>query len=375
METLSDAHGTFAIRLLKLLCQENASGNVFFSPLSISSALAMVFLGTKGDTAAQIAQALSLNAEKDLHQGFQLLLTEMNKPGTQYWLRIANGLFGEETCDILSTFQESCLEFYQAKLELLSFAKAAEKSRKHINSWVSKKTEGKIQDLLPRNSVGPQTSLVLINAIYFKGRWDEEFNEAHTRTMPFKINQREQRPVQMMFQEGTFKITYIKDVQAQILEMPYVGKELSMVILLPDDDVDLSTVEKELTFENFAAWTKPECGSSTEVEVLLPRFRLEENYDMDSVLQTLGVVDVFHQGKADFSAMSARTDLFLSKFVHKTFVEVTEEGTEAAAASGVMVMGCCFVDKPRFCADHPFLFFIRHNKTNSLLFGGRFASP
>ncbi|XP_049738452.1 serpin B9 isoform X2 [Elephas maximus indicus] len=288
MDALTEANGTFAIRLLKILCEENPSHNVFFSPLSISSALAMVFLGAKRNTAAQMAQALSLNMEEDIHQGFQSLLTEVNKPGTQYLLRTANRLFGEETYDFLS---------------------------------------------------------------------------------------KEQKPVQMMFQEATFKITYAKEVQAQVLEMPYAGEELSMVILLPDDNVDLSTVEKNLTFEKFVAWTKPDCMSSTEVEVLLPRFTLEEDHDMESVLQNLGVVDAFQQDKADFSAMSAGTDLFLSKFVHKSFLEVNEEGTEAAAASAAVIVECCLEAGPRFCADHPFLFFIRHNAANSILFCGRFSSP
>lgn len=324
---------------------------------------------------AGVPQVLSLNTEKDIHGSFQSLLAEMNKPGTQYLLRTANRLFGEKTCEFLSTFKESCLRFYHAELEQLSFAKAAEQSRKHINTWVSKKTKGKIQDLLPGNSIDAQTKLVLVNAIYFKGRWKEQFDKTYTSEMPFKISQKEQKPVQMMFQEATFNLAYIEEVQAQVLELPYTGEELSMLILLPDDNVDLSLVEKNLTFEKFIAWTRPDCMKSTEVEVLLPRFKLEEDYDMGSVLQHLGITDAFQQGKADFLAMSTERDLCLSKFVHKSFVEVNEEGTEAAAASGIVVVGCCMKYGPRFCADHPFLFFIRHNKANCILFCGRFSSP
>lgn len=374
MDALSEANGTFALRLLKILCQDSRR-NVFYSPVSISSALAMVLLGAKGNTAAQMAQVLSLNTEKDIHGNFQSLLAEMNKPGTQYLLRMANRLFGEKTCEFLSTFKESCLRFYHAELEQLSFAKAAEQSRKHINTWVSKKTEGKIQDLLPGNSIDAQTKLVLVNAIYFKGRWNEQFDKTYTTEMPFKISQKEQRPVQMMFQEATFNLAYIEEIQAQVLELPYTGEELSMLILLPDDNVDLSLVEKNLTFEKFIAWTKPDYMKSTEVEVLLPRFKLEEHYDMESVLQHLGIIDAFQQRKADFLAMSTERDLCLSKFVHKSFVEVNEEGTEAAAASGMVVVECCMEYGPRFCADHPFLFFIRHNKANCILFCGRFSSP
>uniref|UniRef100_A0A671DVF3 Serpin domain-containing protein n=1 Tax=Rhinolophus ferrumequinum TaxID=59479 RepID=A0A671DVF3_RHIFE len=142
MDALSEANGTFALHLLKVLCQDDPSHNVFYSPVSISSALAMVFLGAKGNTAAEIAQVLFLNTEKDIHGGFQSLLAEVNKPGTKYLLRVASRLFGEKTYEFLSTFKESCLRFYHAELEQLSFAKAAEPSREHINTWVSKKTEG-----------------------------------------------------------------------------------------------------------------------------------------------------------------------------------------------------------------------------------------
>ncbi|XP_062952432.1 serpin B9 isoform X2 [Cynocephalus volans] len=236
-------------------------------------------------------------------------------------------------------------------------------------------TRDKIQELLPGNSIDAQTRLVLVNAIYFKGRWNEQFDKEYTREMPFKINQEEQRPVQMMSQEATFRLAYVREVHAQVLELPYEGGELSMLVLLPAPGVELATVEKNLTFEKFVAWTHPDRMESTEVEVLLPRFNLQENYDMESVLRRLGMVDAFQQGRADLSALSAEKDLCLSKFVHKSFVEVNEEGTEAVASSAMLVVECCMENGPRFCADHPFLFFIRHNRTNSLLFCGRFSSP
>ncbi|XP_071469721.1 serpin B9-like [Marmota flaviventris] len=374
MDSLSKANGTFAIQVLKMLCQDRPSQNVFFSPLSISSALAMVLLGAKGNTKVQMAQAMSLNTEEDIHKNFQMLLTQVNKPGSKYLLTTANRLFGEKTCDFLSTFKESCLQFYHAEMGLLSFAEATEKSREHINTWVSKETKGKIQVLLPPNSIDEQARLVLVNAIYFKGTWDEPFDKTCTREMPFKINQKEENPVQMMCQEAYFKIGYVNEVHTQVLELPYVGKELSMIILLPDDGVLLSSVENNLTFEKFIAWTKPASMKNIDVEVLLPRFKLQEDYDMQSVLQRLGMVDAFQQGQADLSAMSTETDLCLSKVVHKSVVEVNEEGTEAPAVTAEE-MEYISAYLRRFHADHPFLFFIRHNKTNTLLFCGRFSSP
>ncbi|XP_048656451.1 serpin B9-like isoform X8 [Marmota marmota marmota] len=187
--------------------------------------------------------------------------------------------------------------------------------------------------------------------------------------------QKEERPMQMMCREAYFNIGYVNEVQTQVLELPYADKELSMIILLPDDGVDLSSVENNLTFEKFIAWTEAASLQNTEVEVLLPKFKLQEDYEMKSVLQRLGMVDVFQEGQADFSAMSTETDLCLSKVVHKSVVEVNEEGTEAAAATGIVIVADCSSCSPMFCADHPFLFFIRHNQTNTVLFCGRFSSP
>ncbi|XP_036273344.1 serpin B8 isoform X3 [Pipistrellus kuhlii] len=323
MDDFGEANGSFAITLLKMLGEEYNSQNVFFSPLSISSALAMVFMGAKGDTAAQMSQALCLNKAGDVHQGFQALLSDVNRSDTQYLLRTANRLFGEKTCDFLPDFKESCQKFYQAELEELSFAKDTEECRKHINDWVAEKTEGKISEILGVGTVDPLTKLVLVNAIYFKGRWKEQFDRKHTRGMPFKVNQ----------------------------------------------------VEKALTYEKFRTWTDPENMSEIKVQVFLPRLKLEESYDLESFLRSLGMTDAFEETKADFSGMSTKKNVPVSKVAHKCFVEVNEEGTEAAGATAVIRNSRSIRIEPKFCADHPFLFFIRHHKTNSILFCGRFSSP
>ncbi|XP_076713977.1 serpin B9-like [Callospermophilus lateralis] len=375
MDSLSKANGTFAIQVLKMLCQDRPSQNVFFSPLSISSALAMVLLGAKGNTKDQMAQAMSLNTEEDIHKGFRMLLTQVNNPWSKYLLTTANRLFGEKTYDFLSTFKESCLQFYHAELELLSFAEATEKSREHINTWVSKETKGKIPELLPMGSIDEQTRLVLVNAIYFQGTWDKTFDKSCTKEMHFKIYREDTWPVPMMWQKANFNFIYISEAQTKVLELPYDGKTLSMIILLPDEDVDLSVVENNLTFEKFIAWTKAASLQNTEVEVFLPRFKLQEDYEMKSVLQRLGMVDAFQPGQADLSALSTETDLCLSKVVHKSVMEVHEEGTEAVAATPVNIVLFGSSYSRTFCADHPFLFFIRHNETNTVLFCGRFSDP
>nr|XP_035923536.1 serpin B8-like isoform X3 [Halichoerus grypus] len=278
------------------------------------------------------------------------------------------------TPSFCEAFRESCQRFYEAELEELSFAEDTEECRRHINDWVTERTEGKISEILGAGTVDPLTKLVLVNAIYFKGKWNEQFDRKYTRGMPFKINQ-EKKTVQMMFKLARFNLGYVDEVHAQVLELPYVGQELSMVIVLPDDNADLALVEKALTYEKFRAWTNPEKMTKDKVQVFLPRLKLEESYDLESFLRSLGMTDAFEEAKADFSGMSAKKNVPVSKVAHKCFVEVNEEGTEAAGATAVVRNARSSRPEPRFCADHPFLFFITHHNTKSILFCGRFCSP
>ncbi|XP_038189473.1 serpin B6-like [Arvicola amphibius] len=378
MDLLREANGTFALNLLKILGGDS-SKNVFFSPMSISSALVMVFMGAKGNTASQMIQALSLekcsgNGDGDVHQGFQSLLTEVNKTGTQYLLRTANRLFGEKTFEILASFKDSCRKFYEAEMEELDFKGDTEQSRQHINTWVAKKTEDRIKEMLDHDMVKPNTALVLVNAIYFKGNWEKQFNKEDTREMPFKVTKNEEKLVQMMFKKSTFKMTYVEEISTKILLIPYAGNELNMIIMLPDEHIDLRKVEKEITYEKFIEWMRLDKMQEQKVEVFLPRFTLEENYDMENFLCKLGMTDAF-EDRADFSGISSKQGLSLSKVVHKSSLEVNEEGTEAVAATAaVFILGSPLYTS-RFCADHPFLFFIQHVKTNGILFCGRFSSP
>ncbi|KAM9228561.1 Serpin B6 [Leptosomus discolor] len=379
MDSLCAANTTFAVNLLRKLCENKSRQNLFFSPFSISSALSMILLGSRENTEAQIAKVLSLNKAEDAHNEYQSLLSKINDPNTKYILRTANRLYGEKTFEFLSSFIELSQKFYHAGLEQTDFMHAWEDSRKQINGWVEERTEGKIRNLLTEGILDSQTRLVLVNAIYFKGNWEKQFNKERTAEMPFQINKTETKPVQMMSKKGSFNMTYIGDFQTKILELPYVSNELSMIILLPDAIQDGSTglerLERELTYEKLIDWINPEMMDCTEVQVSLPRFKLEEDYDLKPLLSSMGMPDAFDLRKAEFSGISAGNELVLSEVVHKSFVEVNEEGTEAAAATaGVMMLRCAMI-VPEFTADHPFLFFIRHNKTSSILFCGRFCSP
>ncbi|KAG8442444.1 hypothetical protein GDO86_011288 [Hymenochirus boettgeri] len=378
MSSLSAANGNFAVNIFQKL-NEDKKCNVFFSPLSISSALSMVYLGARGNTAAQMSQVLQLDRTKDAHTSFQSLLTEINKPGTDYLLRTANRLYGEESFTFLQEFLESTKTYYHADSQPVDFSGKPEECRKEINDWVSQKTEGKILDLLPSNSVDSLTRLILVNAIYFKGNWDKPFDKHSTREMPFRLSKTESKPVQMMFIDTEFPMTYVESLKTKIVEVPYVNNELSMIIMLPDDIEDgttgLEKLEQELTYGKFEEWTNPENMKRTELELYLPKFKLEGEYNLNSVLSSMGMSDAFNKGNSDFSGMSGKRDLFLSKVVHKSFVDVNEEGTEAAAATGVQIMLCCLKILPRVVCDHPFLFFIVHKQSHSILFFGRFSSP
>ncbi|XP_047444177.1 leukocyte elastase inhibitor [Mugil cephalus] len=379
MAAISSSNTVFSLDLLRTLSQANPSGNIFVSPFSISSALAMVYLGAKGDTAAQMAQALSFSSGEGVHADFQTLNADINSPSASYILKVANRLYGEQTTHFLPEFLDATQKYYDADLKPVDFIGASETCREEINAWVENQTQNKIKDLLKPGAVNPMTRLALVNAIYFKGNWKNRFSAADTKEMPFNVNGDETKPVQMMYQMKKLPYNYVPEHGLQILELPYVDEELSMFILLPEDSdkgtAPLLKLEKELTQSKLDEWTAREnMDTQSDVIVHLPKFKLEEDYELNEPLAKLGMADVFCGGKADLTGMNSEGGLFLSTVAHKAFVEVNEEGTEAAAATAGMV-SFCMLREEHFTADHPFLFFIRHNKTKSILFLGRFTSP
>uniref|UniRef100_A0A8C5T1K0 Serpin family B member 10 n=1 Tax=Malurus cyaneus samueli TaxID=2593467 RepID=A0A8C5T1K0_9PASS len=368
MDTLNKANTSFALDFFKQQCQEDGDKNIFFSPWSISSSLATVYLGAKGNTADQMAKVMLLRkCCACVHVIFtsgcsSTLLLSVNKL---------------KSCVSLA-LQEYLLlakRYYSAEPQSVDFVGAADEIRRDINSSVEQQTEGKIQNLLPPGSVDSLTRLVLINTLYFKGNWAIKFEAKATRQRPFRTNMNTTKQVPMMYLRDKFNLNYIESVQADVLELPYVNNDLSMFILLPTDISGLQKLERELTFENLSTWTNPELMEKMNMEVYLPRFTLEEKYDLKSTLSRMGIQDAFTEGQADFTAMSKTGDLFLSQVFHKCYLEVNEEGTEAAAASSATLASRSLGATIIFLADHPFLFFIRHNKTKTILFLGRFSSP
>ncbi|XP_077077723.1 leukocyte elastase inhibitor-like isoform X3 [Siphateles boraxobius] len=385
MESLTAANTQFSLDLFKKISEGNASGNVFFSPVSISSALAMVSLGARGNTAAQmIKKCPEEKPEDQIHSSFNKFMSELNKPGVPYVLSLANRLYGEQSYQFVEKFLNDAKSYYEAGLEKVDFKNESEAARVNINKWVEEKTQERIKDLVPQGAIDGMTKLVLVNAIYFKGNWEEKFPKEATRDGQFKLNKNKTKPVKMMewrskdHRKEKFPLAFIPEINSQVLELPYVGKNLSMLIILPnemeDDTTGLQKLEKALTYEKLMEWTNPEVMRQQEVVISLPRFKMEETYDMKSLLISMGMEDVFDE-KVNLSGMSSNNDLVVSKVIHKAFVEVNEEGTEAAAATGFYSRCLSYTFPKVFNADHPFLFFIRHNPTKSILFYGRFCSP
>ncbi|HUX17151.1 MAG TPA: serpin family protein [Phycisphaerae bacterium] len=351
-----------------------AEGNLFLSPYSISTALAMTYGGARGQTADQMAKVLCLPAGVEaVHAAYGALQNDFNVAGEggEFDLFVANRLWGQKGYAFLKEFLTLVEKNYGAGIKQVDFAGATEEARKTINAWVEKQTQDKIQELLPPGVLDAQVRLVLTNAIYFKGRWAEEFHKRLTRDEDFFLTPEKKAAVPMMHQTADFG--YFEGDGLQALELPYRGDRLAMVVLLPKAKDGLAALEASLSADKVAEWVGK--LHRREVQVALPRFKTTAEFSLKDTLVAMGMAAAFG-GDADFSGMTGAKDLFISAVVHKAFVDVNEEGTEAAAATAV-VMGRAAMPEPApvFCADHPFLFLIRDTKTGAILFFGRILDP
>ncbi|XP_036891422.1 plasminogen activator inhibitor 2 [Sturnira hondurensis] len=413
MEDIYVANTIFAINFFKHLANTSPTQNLFFSPWGISSTMVMVYMGARGNTADQIARVLQFNnigvqevttmspenitgceftqqiqrvtypdailkaqAEDTIHSGFSSLISAINTPMEGYILESVNKLFGEKSARFRKEYVQLSKKYYSAEPQEVDFLECAEGARKKINFWVETQTKGKIPNLLPEGSVDSETRMVLVNAVYFKGKWKTAFEKKLNGLYPFHVNSTQQKPVRMMYLHETLHIGYIEDLKSQILELPYAG-DVSMFLLLPDGIANVSSglelLEREITYDKLNTWIS--MMAEDDVEVYLPQFRLEEQYELKSILRSMGMNDAFVKGQANFLGMSEEDDLFLSEVFHQATVDVNEEGTEATAGTGAIVSGRTGHGGPQFVADHPFLFFIMHRTTRTILFLGRFASP
>jgi len=382
-----EGNNQFALELFAKL--QSTKGNLFFSPYSISTALAMAHAGARNQTESQMTEVLhfpvTLNKRADsastllldrrqFASSFGNIIKDLNNRGRKggYTLTVANAFWGQKDYGFLKEFLELIETSYDGSLNEVDFVKAAENARKTINTWVEKKTNGKIKNLISQGVLNSMTRLVLTNAIYFKGNWARQFEEKRTQDAPFTLADGQKIDVEIMNQKAEFG--YMETDTFQALELPYVDQELSMVILLPKKFGALDEFEKTLTPENLTQWLSK--IHKCEVVVFVPKLKMTSQFSLASVLKSMGMEDAF-SSNADFSGINGKRDLFISAVIHKAYVEVNEEGTEAAAATGV-VMRLTSVGPaqiPVFRADHPFLFLIRDNLSGSILFIGRVVNP
>ena len=379
---LADATNKFALDLHRCLRNEASlsSGNLFYSPASLFAALSMTCYGARGKTAEEIVNVLHLDSvpSAELNGSMKRFLSTLNLASdSNTKLLTANKLFIEKSFKILESFKEGIREFYDAEVGLVDYMTHVEKAREEINQWVEQKTNDKIKDLIPAGMLNPDTRLALVNAIYFKGLWLKPFIKEETFSFSFFVSANEEIQVPTMHQEADFKHLRSKELGCQILEMPYIGSKMSMVILLPVETDGLGSLEEKITFNNLQkSLLTLDASRANEIEVYLPKFKLTQQFDLNDMLSKMGAEEMFISGKADFTGIAAEP-LFVhvSKVIHKAFVEVNEEGTEAAAATAVGVAVDCARKMPVFYANHPFLFLIRHHKTGAILFMGRLIKP
>lgn len=352
-------------------------GNLFISPYSISSALAMTATGARGETAQQMTKVLHIPDDvkrfSTLHQ--DLMTSLLNKP-VGYDIRIANALWGQNRYPFKADFISLAQSAFHAETRNLDFAKDANGSRLAINAWVEEQTNNRIKDLLPSGSITPATRLVLTNAIFFKGTWLTPFDKKFTKPVDFSLTAGEKVKADMMYRSDD--MSYIENDEFQTLELPYQGNRLSMVVLLPKKRGGLSELEAGLTSEKLSKWLA--ALNSTKVNLTFPRIKTTYSASLSKTLPLMGMVDAFNQGNADFSGMDGTRDLSISDVVHKAFCEINEEGTEAAAATGVIMPMKSVAPRKEpppieFKADHPYLYLIRDRQTGALLFLGRVTDP
>jgi len=399
VDALVKGNTGFALDLYAELAEANRTENLIFSPYSISSALAMTYAGARGNTARQMKHALRFGlAGKKLHGTFSVLggiLAPKHGEERAYDLVVANAFWAQKGRRFLDLFTQVINEYYGAEIKAVDFAGDPGGALEAVNDWVRSKTSGKIANLLQRRDLNAPVDLMLTNVAYFNGTWAVQFNEHATKERTFRISpsQRVQAPMMHWAPHGRVEpgFRYLQRGDFQALEMIYtrdlrpetrgrygrtvVDGDISMVILLPKEVDGLGDLEKKLTSSNLTEWLKALAVQRQEkVEVLLPKFRFGASFELRSALQGLGMGDAFGAA-ADFSGMGGTRSIFLSKAIHKAFVAVDEKGTEAAAATAVVMARSASEPVARFEADRPFIFLIRDNRSGSILFLGRVINP
>jgi len=380
VEPLTDAqavvlsNSVFAFDLYRQV--RHMEGNLFFSPYSISTALAMTYAGARGETEKQMAEVLHFSlGHDDLHPAFAGLQASLNKlqKETDIELHIANSLWPQKGRAFLDEYLSLIQKHYGASITPVDYIRARESARRTINAWVEAKTDNKIKDLIQPAHLNELTRLVLTNAIYFKGNWLYPFDPEYTRSAPFYISPKESVQAPMMVQKENFRYAEFKSVQ--IVELPYAGENLSMLVILPIRIEGLERLDSVLSTENLDFWRRN--LKDRKVHVVLPKFEMTWEIALKPTLQSMGMIDAFAFPGANFAGFDGDPKwYFIGEVVHKAYVNVNEKGTEAAAATAVVMgLGGAGSPLPVFRADHPFLFLIQDRQTGTILFIGRVTDP
>ncbi len=381
---LADGNSAFAFDLYRTLAEEE--GNLFYSPYSISVALAMTYAGARGETERQFVDTLHFPLPQDrLHPAINALDTQLVPRGgvstgedeSEFRLNVVNAVWGQHDYKFLDPFLDVLATHYGAGVRPADFVGSPEESRIRINDWVAEQTEDRIQDLIPEDAITPAVRMVLTNAIYFNARWAYWFDERFTNMSPFRLLDGSEVEVPMMKVGRAERFGYADGDGYQVVELPYVGQDVSMTILLPDEG----------TFREFEEWMDLDKidGILGEIEreyvdLTMPKFEFESKFSLADTLKAMGMPDAFDRNTADFSGMDGRSCpgvcLLIADVFHKAFVSVDEEGTEAAAATGVvMILESARPEPTKVTVDRPFIFLIRDRATESILFVGRVENP
>jgi len=375
MRKVVEGNNKFAFELYKKFSTND--DNIFFSPYSISTALAMTYEGARGKTAEEIENVFHFPKDSETRRnGFLKIIEEINKQNETnkfYEFHTANALWAQKEYKFLKEYFDAVEKYYEGKVTNVDFVGDTENSRITINRWVENQTNNKIKDLIPKGYINELTRLVITNAIYFKGKWAKQFNESDTKDEDFRISKDRIVKVPMMQRtDEEAKFNYTEDDKVQILEMPYSGGKISMLILLPKDE-NLKNLENMLTVEQLSEWKKN--LKEQKVKIFIPKFKFETKYFMKETLKEMGMPTPFSEN-ADLSGMTEEKGLLISEVIHQAFVEVNEEGTEAAAATAVII-GTTAIPNENiiFKADHPFIFIIQEKETGNILFIGRVVNP
>ena len=369
IQEVTNANNQFALEFYSEL-NKAEKGNLFFSPYSISAALAMTYEGAKGDTADEMQSVFHFPENNILRPNFAAIYNEINKKDKKYQLSTGNALWVQQDYPFLENYLTTVEKYYGGKAANVDFIGETEKSRQTINSFIEEQTNDKIKNLISKGVLNSMTRLVLTNAIYFKGTWEWEFDKSDTKERDFIITEDNIVKVPMMYMDpdkATFN--YADTDELQVLEMPYKDDEISMLILLPKENLE----SIEFTTENLNKW-KNQMKQEKLNSIYLPKFEFDTKYSLNENLKTLGMPTAF-SGSADFSGMTGGKDLFISEVIHQAYVKVDEKGTEAAAATAVVMELTAMPQEKRFRADHPFIFIIQEKQTGNILFLGKVTDP